>query len=89
MADPEERTEQAIQVRQITDYQASYTEIERGEAGAFTFQLILDDGAEEYVIRPTVGDAKVIRKLLDKCDYLAFDLGRYAIVANDLPLGGD
>ena len=67
----EERTEQAIKVRQVTDYQASWTEEERGGPGSFTFQLILDNGAEEYVIRPTVGDAKVIRKFLHVPDDLS------------------
>jgi hypothetical protein len=84
----EQQTESAIKVRQVTDYQASWTERERGAPGAFTFQLILDDGAEEYVIRPTAGDAKVIRKLLDKSDALVFDLARRVLIARDLPLGG-
>ncbi len=87
MAEPEERTEQAIQVRQVTDYQASWTEEERGAPGAFTFQLILDDGAEEYVIRPTAEDAKVIRKLLDRSEALVFDLERRVLIARDLPVG--
>ena len=90
MADPhqqEQRTESAIKVRQVTDYQASWTEEERGGPGAFTFQLILDDGAEEYVLRPTVGDAKVIRKLLDKSDTLVFDLERRVLIARDVPVG--
>ena len=80
-------TEQTIQVRQITDYQASWTEEERGQPGAFTFQLILDDGAQEYVLRPEVSDAKIIRKLLDKSGFLAFDLTNKVLVANTLPLG--
>ncbi len=90
MTDPhqqEQRTESAIKVRQVTDYQASWTEQERGAPGAFTFQLILDDGAEEYVLRPTAGDAKVIRKLLDKSDSLVFDLERRVLIAGDLPVG--
>ncbi len=84
MADAEQRTEQAIKVRQVTDYQASWTEEERGAPGSFTFQLILDNGAEEYVLRPTVNDAKVIRKLLDKSETLAFDLEREVLVARGL-----
>ena len=40
----ERQTESAIKVRQVTDYQASWTERERGAPGAFTFQLILDAG---------------------------------------------
>ena len=87
MAEAEQQTRQAIKVRQVTDYQASWTEEERGAPGAFTFQLILDDGAEEYVIRPTAGDAKVIRKLLAKSEALVFDLERRVLVARDLPAG--
>jgi hypothetical protein len=83
----EQQTESAIKVRQVTDYQASWTEEERGAPGAFTFQLILDDGAEEYVIRPTADDAKVILKLLSKSDALVFDLERRVLIARDLPLG--
>ncbi len=83
----EQRLEEAIQVRQVTDYQASWTEEEEGGPGVFTFQLILDNGAEEYVIRPTVGDAKVIRKLLQKSKVLAFDLYNKVLIANDFPLG--
>ncbi len=97
MAEAERRTEQAIKVRQVTDYQASWTELERGTSGAgegdlgtpgaFTVQLILDNGAEEYVIQPVVDDMKVIRKLLDKSGTLAFDLERKVLLARDLPLG--
>jgi hypothetical protein len=88
MAEAEEHTEQQITVRQVTDYQASWTEEERGEPGSFTFQLILDNGAEEYVIRPTVGDAKVIRKLLDRSDAHTFDLERKILIFSNIHLGG-
>jgi hypothetical protein len=87
MAEAEQQTRQAIKVRQVTDYQASWTEEERGAPGAFTFQLILDDGAEEFVIRPTAEDAKVIRKLLDRSEALVFDLERRVLIARDLPVG--
>ena len=83
----EERTEQEIKVRQVTDYQASWTEEERGGPGRFTFQLILDNGAEEYVLQPTAGDAKVIRKLLDKSTPLFFDLERKILISSNIPLG--
>ena len=99
MAEAEQRTERAIQVRQVTHYQASWTELERGTSGAgeggmgtpgaFTVQLILDNGAEEYVLQPEVDDMKVIRKLLDKSGTLAFDLERKVLLARDLPLGQD
>ncbi len=84
----QQQTRAAIKVRQVTDYQASWTERERGAPGAFTFQLILDDGAEEYVLRPTVGDAKVILKLLERSQNITFDMERRVLIPNDLPLGG-
>ena len=83
----EQRTEQQIKVRQVTNYQASWTEEGREGPGSFTFQLILDNGAEEYVIRPTANDSKVIRKLLNKGGGVVFDLERKVLIANNLPIG--
>ena len=56
----EQNTEQTIRVRQVTDVQISWTEHGRGDLGSFTVQLILDNGAEEYVLQPTAQDAKVM-----------------------------
>lgn len=83
----EQQTESAIKVRQVTDYQASWTERERGAAGAFTIQLILDKGAEEYVIRPTAEDSKVILKLLESSTSVFFDLERRVLVFGDVSAG--
>lgn len=88
MAEAEERTEQAIQVRQVTDVHSNWNEEERGEPGKFSVQLILDDGAEEYVLRPTAQDTKVIVKLLESSSSQYFDLERRALIANDISLGG-
>ncbi len=88
MAEAEERTEQAIQVRQVTDVHSNWNEEERGEPGKFSIQLILDDGAEEYVLRPTAQDTKVIVKLLESSKSQYFDLERRALIANDISLGG-
>ena len=88
MAEAEERTEQAIQVRQVTDVHSNWNEEERGEPGKFSIQLILDDGAEEYVLRPTAQDTKVIVKLLESSNSQYFDLERRALIANDISLGG-
>jgi len=84
----EQRTKSAIKVRQVTDYQASWTEEERGASGSFTVQLILDDGAEEYVLQPTVTDMKVIQDLLNSAGSVFFDLERKVLIPNDLPTGG-
>jgi hypothetical protein len=83
----EQHTEQTIKVRQVTDVQASWTERERGAPGAFTFQLILDNGAEEYVLRPTADDAKVFMKLLKRSGAIYFDLDRKVLIPSDISLG--
>jgi hypothetical protein len=88
MADQrEQHTEQTIRVRQVTDVQASWTERERGSPGAFTFQLILDNGAEEYVLRPTADDAKVMLKLFKRSGAVYFDLDRKVLIPSDISLG--
>ena len=83
----EQHTEQTITVRQVTDVQASWTEKERGAPGAFTFQLILDNGAEEYVLRPTAEDADVLVNLFKKSDTIYFDMGRQVLIFGNVSLG--
>jgi hypothetical protein len=82
----EQRTEEQIQVRQVTHVQASWTEQDRGGDGAFTFQLILDNGADEYVLRPTAEDADVLLKLLKRSDTAMFDLDRKVLMFNNLTI---
>ena len=80
----EQNTEQQVQVRQVTDVQASWTEHERGEPGSFTVQLILDDGAEEYILLPTADDAKIMLKLFRSTDAVYFDLGNKVLIPSDV-----
>jgi hypothetical protein len=82
----EQRTEEQIQVRQVTHVQASWTEEDRGGDGAFTFQLILDNGADEYVLRPTAEDADVLLKLFKRSDTAMFDLERKVLMFNNLTI---
>ena len=84
MADPEERTKQAIKVREVTEVHSNWNEEERGEPGKFSLQLILDNGAEEYVLRPTAQDSKVIIKLLESSETQYFDMERRVLIANDI-----
>lgn len=79
-----ERTERQIRVRQVTHVQASWTEEERGEPGAFTFQLILDNGAEEYVLRPEAEDAAVLLELFARGSHATFDLERKVLMFGNL-----
>jgi hypothetical protein len=83
----EQHTEQTIKVRQVTDVQVSWTEHGRGERGAFTVQLILDHGAEEYVLQPTAEDARVQIELLKQAGDAYFDLERKVLIFGNVPLG--
>jgi glucosamine 6-phosphate synthetase-like amidotransferase/phosphosugar isomerase protein len=49
----EQQTESAIKVRQVTDVHANWSHQGELEHGKFSYQLILDDGAQETVIMPT------------------------------------
>jgi hypothetical protein len=76
----EERTENLIQVRRVTDVHAAWTEGERGVPGAFTLQLILDHGADEYILRPTAEDADVLLALWRRSESATFDLTRKVLM---------
>lgn len=80
----EQQTEQQILVRQVTQVQASWTEEQRGGPGAFTFQLILDNGADEYVLRPSADDAHVLLELLARSPQAMFDLARKVLIFGSL-----
>ncbi len=80
----EERLEEQITVRQVTAVQASWTEEERGAPGAFTLQLVLDHGVDEYVLRPTSDDLDVILQLLRRSHSATFDLGRKVLMFANL-----
>lgn len=84
----EQNTEQNIMVRQVTDVHANWSEQERGAPGKFSFQLILDNGAEEYAIRPDAEDADVLVELFKLTDKLYFDISRQVLIFGNVPLGG-
>ncbi len=80
----EQNVEQQIQVRRVTDVHANWNEEERGKAGKFSLQLILDDGAEEYAIRPPAADTKVILKMLDSAETVSFDLANKVLIPSKI-----
>ena len=84
----EQHTEETIRVRQVTDVQISWTEEGRGEPGAFTVQLILDNGAEEYVLQLTAEDTRVQQELFKQSKTVYFDLDRKVLIFGDMPIGG-
>ncbi|MDQ3327477.1 MAG: hypothetical protein M3506_03010 [Chloroflexota bacterium] len=85
-AQQEQKMEQQLQVREVTQIQASWTEQERGAPGAFSMQLILDNGVEEYIIRPTADDADVLLQLLQRSNHATFDMGRKVLMFSNLDI---
>ena len=83
----EQQTQSAIKVRQVTEVHSNWNEEQRGEEGKFSFQLILDNGAEEYVIRPTNEDADVLVDLFEQTDTIYFDMERRVLIFGDVSAG--
>ena len=75
---------QVIKVRQVTNVHTNWSEQGADEPGKLSFQLILDDGAEEYVIRPTASDAKVLLKLVQASGSMYFDTERRVLIPSSL-----
>jgi hypothetical protein len=84
MARDDSSVERQIIVRQVTHVQASWTERERGEEGAFTLQLILDQGADEYVLRPDADDLEIILRLFKLSGSASFDTERKVLMFSNL-----
>lgn len=76
--------EQQIQVREVTHVQASWTEQEPGSPGLITLQLILDNGAQEYILQPASDDADILLKLFARSDHAHFDLARKVLMFGNL-----
>ena len=79
-----QQLERRYKVRQVTDYQASWVEGQRGQNGTFTLQLILDKGVEEYILDVSSDDIDVLLKLLKASDYAMFDLERKVLMFENL-----
>ena len=84
---PERNLEEQITVRQVTNVHANWSEQERGAPGKFSFQLILDNGAEEYAIRPPAEDSDVLMDLFKKSETIYFDIGRQVLIFGNISLG--
>jgi len=77
-------TESMIQVRRVTNVHANWNEEERGEPGKFSFQLVLDDGAEEYAIRPPAEDSEVLMELFSSTYVIYFDTERKVVIFSNV-----
>ncbi len=69
----EQHTEQQIQVRQVTDVHANWSNDGELEDGKFSYQLILDNGAEEALIMPSAEAAEVLKGLIRDSETLYWD----------------
>ncbi len=76
----EQNTEQSIRVRQVTDVHSNWSSQGPLENGKFSYQLILDNGAQEALIMPTADDAKVLRDLIHDSEALYWDLDKEVII---------
>ena len=76
----EQQLERNYRVRQVTHYQASWTQKEPGQSGGFYIQLILDHGVEEFIIEPDAQDAQVLVGLLAQGGYIGFDIARKVLM---------
>ena len=76
----EQRTEGAIKVRQVTDVHANWSNQGDNQNGKFSYQLILDNGAQEALIMPTPDDGKLLRDLIHDADTLYWDTEKEILI---------
>jgi hypothetical protein len=76
----EQQTESAIKVRQVTDVHSNWSYQGDLENGKFSYQLILDNGAQEALIMPTADDAKVLRDLIHDAEAVYWDLEKEVLI---------
>ena len=80
----EQNTEQQILVRQVTDVHANWTYDGELEDGKFSFQLILDNGAEKAVILPSPESAEVLEELIQHAETLYWDTQNQVLIFSKL-----
>ena len=76
----EQNTEQTIKVRQVTDVHSNWSYQGDLENGKFSYQFILDNGAEEVLILPTADHAKVLRDLIHDSEALYWDTEKDVLI---------
>ena len=84
---PQPVTDSSIKVRQLSHYQFSWVAGEPGEAGTYTLQLVLDQGAWEEVLTLTEGDADNLQDLLSSSKDVHYDIDRQTLIFGTTPVG--
>ena len=80
-------TESQIKVRKVTEWQPTWTEKGPGQQGTYTFQLILDHGADETVLTLTEDDADNLFDWLSARSDVYFDVERRVLMFGTTPVG--
>jgi hypothetical protein len=81
-------TEQQIQVRKVTHWQPSFTAKGPGEDGVYTFQLVLDHGADEAILRVNDDDADNLFDWLVASTDVYYDVDRQVLMFGTRSVGG-
>ena len=80
-------TDDSIKVRQLTHYQFSWIAGEAESPGAWTLQLVLDEGAWEEVLTIDADDADNLQDLLSTADTVFYDVERRTLMFGTTPVG--
>jgi hypothetical protein len=73
-------TDNSVKVRQLTHYQFSWIAGEPGQPGAYTLQLILDQGAWEEILTVDSDDADALQDLLINTSDVHYDIERRVLM---------
>ena len=73
-------TDDSIRVRQLTQYQFSWTAGQGGAPGTWTLQLILDEGAWEEVLTISSEDADALQDVLKNTRNVFYDIDRRVLM---------
>lgn len=76
----EQRTESAVKVRQVTDVHSNWSRQGDLQDGKFSYQFVLDNGAEEVMVMPTAADGKLLRDLIHDADALYWDTEKGVLI---------
>ncbi len=80
-------TDDSIQVRQVSHYQFSWVAGKAAEPGAWTLQLVLDQGAWEEVLTIDADDADNLQDLLSTVETVYYDVARRTLMFGTQPVG--
>jgi hypothetical protein len=80
-------TDDSIQVRQLSHYQFTWVAGDAAKPGAWTLQLVLDEGAWEEVVTVNAEDADVLQDLLSTAKIVHYDVRRRVLMFGTTAVG--